>query len=657
MAATDESSERVAGRRALGKAHQLLGRWSILIACVPALLLVWTLIDVLSSRLFFPMDLEWIEGGQLLHAHRVLHGQELYTAPNQGFTPYSYPPGHTVILAAVGAIFGLDFWVGRLVSWVAMGGVMALLAREVYREFRPVGFAGVWAILAVGAMAAAFPLTAGWYDFIRNDELALVLALAAAVLTFDAGPMSRLRFFGSVGVMAAAVFTKQTTVFYLCWIMVFQLIRNPRRGFALGVALAIVGAVITALLEWGTNGRYLYYTIWLLADQVVHKQMYAQAVRTWLEFAPYLPFLPVLVVVLAWFRLLSGRALFWFGMLLVALPASMLPYAKQGGYLNNLLPVAVLAGPVALTLLGSLLRAMPRSSSFGRALPILLAACSAWYLQERQFSPDKFRITEKRQQAAVRLFETLKGLGDSILMPHHPFVAVKVGSRIEQFHEMPWVDAWLAGVKGLDLRPFIKKTKPEYVVVTGMEIPLFYESIADDYVLHERIPEDQLVPPIAGFPSYPRDILVRRQISAKQTCIFDFERSYAGWEITGEAFGHGPRAAVSKNVAIVGRQGRRLASSFSPSQGDASTGTLRSPTFAISRPLTTVLVGGGRGPNLGVELWIDGNVVARAAGQGVDFLQPITWDTARFIGKNAEIRVFDDDRAGHILVDAVCQDG
>src|SRR5690606_5434809 len=120
---TETEAESQKGRAYMEKPRKVLATvfrraepWLIVLACIPALTPISTIIRIFSSRLAFPMDLEWIEGGQLLHAHRVMNGQELFTEPKWGFMPFSYPPGHAYLLAFLGKIFGLDFWLGRLVS-------------------------------------------------------------------------------------------------------------------------------------------------------------------------------------------------------------------------------------------------------------------------------------------------------------------------------------------------------------------------------------------------------------------------------------------------------------------------------------------------------------------------------------------------------------
>src|SRR5688572_29399899 len=102
-----------------------------LLALLPAACHLAALAEIFASRLSFAFDVEWMEGGQLYHAYRLLHGMPLFGPPDPaGFVPYGYPPLHPLVLAGVGAVAGVDYWVGRLLSILCFGWACAVLARE-----------------------------------------------------------------------------------------------------------------------------------------------------------------------------------------------------------------------------------------------------------------------------------------------------------------------------------------------------------------------------------------------------------------------------------------------------------------------------------------------------------------------------------------------
>jgi 4-amino-4-deoxy-L-arabinose transferase-like glycosyltransferase len=61
------------------------------------------------SRVSYPFELEWMEGGSVGHVRRLLAGQQIYVAPSLDFIPYPYPPFYYYVSAAAAHLFGLTF--------------------------------------------------------------------------------------------------------------------------------------------------------------------------------------------------------------------------------------------------------------------------------------------------------------------------------------------------------------------------------------------------------------------------------------------------------------------------------------------------------------------------------------------------------------------
>ncbi len=141
--------------------------------------------------------------------------------------------------------------------------------------------------------------------------------------------------------------------------------------------------------------------------------------------------------------------------------------------------------------------------------------------------------------------------------------------------------------------------------------------------------------------------------------LFDFEEVARprGWHFQGSAFAH--RAAVTgargAQHAVRGQQGIQLLNTYTPERGDQDEGEARSPSWRLSRPRLSLLVGGGRGPDEVVELVVHGAVVRSASGSNSEALHRVVWDTRPWLGAEAFVRVRDHRRGswGHILLDDV----
>lgn len=129
--------------------------------------------------------------------------------------------------------------------------------------------------------------------------------------------------------------------------------------------------------------------------------------------------------------------------------------------------------------------------------------------------------------------------------------------------------------------------------------------------------------------------------------------SFEGWQVAGAAFGAGaaPGQPEPGQGMITGYRGRSLVNSYR--HGDAAEGTLRSAPFPLVAPRLGVLVGGGRGPGVGVRLLVAGETVREASGANTERLTRHEWDVSEWRGQPAVVEVYDHARGGwgHILVD------
>jgi len=129
----------------------------------------------------------------------------------------------------------------------------------------------------------------------------------------------------------------------------------------------------------------------------------------------------------------------------------------------------------------------------------------------------------------------------------------------------------------------------------------------------------------------------------------DFEgEALDGWQGSLEVF----RAGVHTTLGLRGQHGAGLLSSAAA--GKAARGELLSPEFTLDGSMLGLLVGGGSAKHgTGVELLVDGAVVATASGTDSNVLAPVFWDIGAHAGKRARLRVFDRATRDYVLVDRV----
>lgn len=131
----------------------------------------------------------------------------------------------------------------------------------------------------------------------------------------------------------------------------------------------------------------------------------------------------------------------------------------------------------------------------------------------------------------------------------------------------------------------------------------------------------------------------------------DFEKeNYGSWTVEGEAFGTGPVAtdSIPAYQGKVGGQGKRVVNSHASAPGgnvgekDNAKGVLTSPEFVIERRYIRFLSGGGNRPGeTGVEVLVDGKVVAAATGRDNNRMAGTSLDVSAFEGRKARLRIID----------------
>ena len=147
------------------------------LALLLALLFVGMFLYTTLRRMFYPADLEWMEGALLTHVLEIDQHGHPYSAPSDRFIPLIYPPLYYYLLWCLSPITGVDYWVGRAVSLICTLAIAILLAKIVWRDCRRWQFA----VIAAGLWLATYVVGATWFDLLRVDMLAFLFGFTASI--------------------------------------------------------------------------------------------------------------------------------------------------------------------------------------------------------------------------------------------------------------------------------------------------------------------------------------------------------------------------------------------------------------------------------------------------------------------------------------------
>ena len=681
--------------------------WMLLAA--PALIQLVLLLSAVLQRLPYPYDLEWMEGGILVHASRIADGSGIYVPPSLDFIPFLYTPLYPGLLALLQPFVGISYQVARGISFLSILGLVGLcfgaVVPRVDRRDRKAAVAG--GIIATGFFCATYPWVDGWYDIARGDTLFLLMAAggvtaASAWARTSWGWRGHARVAMAGALLALSFFCKQTGIFFVAAGGAIVLVKNWRRVPAYVAAAGAVGLGGTALLQRVTGGWF-----WIYAFKV-HQTHDCNSDRFWHGFSEMLGKFPLMTATIALGLVLVAATaivrrrlprsaeplLVWTWVLLVGLVVGSVGIATQWSHRNAYIPAmftgAVAAGaalPAILGTLTELLGERPRAREMAHAGAMLvLAALVVDLALFQRWSPARFVPKARDRAAGAALVDQIRSVDGEVFVPFHPWYAHLAGKRVYT-HRM--------GVLDMRYRPPARPAhecffanpagKPNWKVAglpdaftRAYFAAVFWDNRGKNYFdgferyyrLDDTIPKNErprlftgardLVPTEIWVPA------VEKPPPAGAQVLFAFESgTFDGWEHTGSAWGARPergplRSARQGPVRHYG--GRWFATSMHG--GDGATGVLTSPPFVLQGARITFRLGGGVEPKqlteqardpadthtpwLRAELWVDGKPVRWVSkpGKPSERLEEVHWIIPEYEGQTARLVIVDQATGG-----------
>lgn len=426
---------------------------TVVVAAVPALVqLVWHA-RLFAARATFPLDLEWMEGGTLIHAQRIAAGKGIYVAPSLDFIPYLYTPLYPALLALLSYLLPLGYILGRVVSILAFAGALALVVLAAAGEARgslrrtlavAIGLGGA------GAIAASFAFTGYFYDLVRADSL--VLALQGLVLWLALRGRGW-RSAALAGVLIAlAFFTKQTATIIGIGIGMGMLVANPRRGIVFGLTAAATLAAGLGLLVKTSGGWFWTYIFKLHQSHAFRKEALTDIAWPFtLQFAwPLFVALIFAAFALAWSRKLRRSDAVLLATAVAGEVAALVGFATQWADSNAFIPAIYFPAFAAAVLGARLVDSALDGKAWGAmavAVALLLGSQSLHTAPPKRGhgiasmfagwpsigavlpACDSAVPSATDRVAAIRFLDELRALPEPLFIPFHTYYAVLVGKR------------------------------------------------------------------------------------------------------------------------------------------------------------------------------------------------------------------------------------
>jgi hypothetical protein len=465
---------------------------------VVALMAIASYLYVVSQRIGYPFELEWMEGACVDQVQRIIDGKALYVKPTLDFVPFAYAPLYFYASAWLSGPVGGGFMPLRLISVLSSVGCFALIYAIVFWETGD-RFAGM---LAAAFFAATFGISGFWFDIGRVDSLFCLLLLCTIfVLRFLRGGW----FSVLAGILAFLSFlTKQAALFVVVPILLG--LPRDRQTLVYAGTLGLLLAGSTAYFDLASGGWYSYYVFFLTPQHKWQENVYLDF---WVNdvMGP----LPVATVFLILYLLRTLPPRGKGGMFYIVLTAAMLGGSwvsrlQVGGYYNVLMPAYSLMAVVLGLSYKSMRDASKKPDGWGTILVHFLLLMQFLMLM---YDPARAIPTAADEMAGTYLVENIRAVEGEVYVVHHGYLSVLAGKR-SYAHAMAINDILRSGdvqIKRILMDDIINATVERRfaAIISDKDPPLIYTpNFSTSYPSRVFILKDQSVfVPVTGTRNKP----------------------------------------------------------------------------------------------------------------------------------------------------------
>jgi 4-amino-4-deoxy-L-arabinose transferase-like glycosyltransferase len=248
-----------------------------------------TYLIISTVRLFYPFELEWMEGGMVSQVIWILQENQLYVEPTVQHVPFIYPPLYYWLAAFLSKLIGTGFFPLRLISIASSIGIFYLI----YLFLRNETNSKYYAIAGVGLFAATYKLSGSWFDIARVDTL-FILLLFLAVYIYSRAHDSRLTVLSSI-IFCCSFFTKQSA---LAFVIVFLLVMSTvefRKALTCLIVFLVLSASIGLILNIASDGWFYFYVFELPQSHQFRFNLIPLVLKT-----DYVPLIIMIGIIAVW---------------------------------------------------------------------------------------------------------------------------------------------------------------------------------------------------------------------------------------------------------------------------------------------------------------------------------------------------------------------
>lgn len=362
------------------------------------------LVALIVNHVWFPFNLDLMEGVLMQHARRAMHGESIYPLPSPEFVPLAYNAGFYLLGAPFLKLFGDTLPTLRIVAVLGLLGSAAAIFVTVRAYTRSAWWAGI----ALGLFCAAYSAMDAYLDCAHSDAWLLCCALWG---TYLVGRASRRAHIAGVIVLVAAFWFKQHGAVFLGIALLYLTWREGLRPSLAYWAIAIALGPLLYLVAPAFLGPAFHYFTWQVPSG--WSELSFHSIVRVIQYVR--KFYPFLAVVALWgaYRMLRARTV---GILELQLGAAFLTALMgaldPGSTYNVFIPMGafcILCGSIELAKIDA------RASRVLGARPALVGALLAF--ATLLYNPGMYWLPSSARASYADLQETIRALPGPVYAP------------------------------------------------------------------------------------------------------------------------------------------------------------------------------------------------------------------------------------------------
>ena len=425
----------------MDKIHKLLR----LLIVISSVFFICCFIFVAFSRISYPFELEWMEGGSVVQLDMIMQGRSIYCPPSIEYIPQIYTPFYYIAAIPFAKIFGIGLFPLRLLSVLSTFGCIIILFLFVKRETK----SNFYGLISSGVFAATFFIGGEWFDLARVDMLFMFMYLLSlfflrgALCDNSKSAIKKINKRILLLVLSAifaflSFFTKQSALLLYFPVSLYLLIYERKQSWYFNVPFYLLILISTIYLSMQTKGWYYFWNFSLPAE---HHWTYKVFFTFW-AFDLIKPMSIVLILLIIYLinnknSENKSRILFFVSVLIGSVICSYSSRLHYGGFNNVLIPVyTILCIFLALgfhqiqeNLSENKKEEKGNFYNINRQFSILLMLVVFFQFLTLIYSPRIAIPTKEDEKAGWNLISRIKNFKGDVWFPGHQYLCYLAGKK------------------------------------------------------------------------------------------------------------------------------------------------------------------------------------------------------------------------------------